>query len=309
MRIGYARVSTRDQNLDLQLDALKRAGCERIYQDVASGSKTARPALDELLGQVRAGDVLVIWKLDRMGRSLKHLVELVGNLIERKVGLLSLNDPIDTTSAQGRLVFNLFASLAEFERELIRERTQAGLSVARARGRMGGRPKGLTPRAQATAMVAETLYRERKLSVAAIAQKLHVSKSTLYSYLRHRGVAISAYEKSARKASGVRDNGNTGISTTKVATLLLTLRIENNSKFVRGKKRTIEHIEHFYLDEYDAQRRSNGEYELKVPYDSDAELDDTVNELLSDIASGAEDRHCFSESEVHMEGTDRYLVT
>ncbi|KWS44209.1 resolvase [Pseudomonas amygdali pv. morsprunorum] len=306
MKIGYARVSTRDQNLDLQLDALNRAGCERIYQDVASGSKTARPALDELLGQVRAGDVLVIWKLDRMGRSLKHLVELVGNLIERKVGLLSLNDPIDTTSAQGRLVFNLFASLAEFERELIRERTQAGLSAARARGRMGGRPKGLTPRAQATAMVAETLYRERKLSVAAIAQKLHVSKSTLYSYLRHRGVAISAYEKSARKASGVRDNGNTGISTTKVATLLLTLRIENNSKFVRGKKRTIEHIEHFYLDEYDAQRRSNGEYELKVPYDSDAELDDTVNELLSDIASGADDRHCFSESEVHMEGTDRY---
>ncbi|WP_196363154.1 recombinase family protein, partial [Pseudomonas savastanoi] len=190
MKIGYARVSTRDQNLDLQLDALNRAGCERIYQDVASGSKTARPALDELLGQVRAGDVLVIWKLDRMGRSLKHLVELVGNLIERKVGLLSLNDPIDTTSAQGRLVFNLFASLAEFERELIRERTQAGLSAARARGRMGGRmggrPKGLTPRAQATAMVAETLYRERKLSVAAIAQKLHVSKSTLYSYLRHR---------------------------------------------------------------------------------------------------------------------------
>lgn len=125
----------------MQLDALKSAGCERIYQDVASGSKTARPALDELLGQLRAGDVLVIWKLDRMGRSLKHLVELVGDLIDRKVGLLSLNDPIDTTSAQGRLVFNLFASLAEFERELIRERTHAGLTAARARGRVGGRQK------------------------------------------------------------------------------------------------------------------------------------------------------------------------
>lgn len=168
MKIGYARVSTRDQNLDLQLDALKRAGCERIYQDVASGSTTARPALDELLGQLRAGDVLVIWKLDRMGRSLKHLVELVGNLIERKVGLLRLNDPIDTTSAQGRLVFNLFASLAEFERELIRERTQAGLTAARARGRVGGRPKGLSPQAQATAMAAETLYRERHMGVAAM---------------------------------------------------------------------------------------------------------------------------------------------
>ena len=306
MKIGYARVSTRDQNLALQVDALKAAGCERIYQDVASGAKTARPALDELLGPLRAGDVLVIWKLDRMGRSLKHLVELVGSLMERKVGLLSLNDPIDTTSAQGRFVFNLFASLAEFERELIRERTQAGLSAARARGRVGGRPKGLTPQAEATAMAAETLYRERKLSVAAIAQKLHVSKSTLYSYLRHRGVAISAYEKSARKASNTPENGSTDASTPKVATILLTLRIENNSKLVRGKKRTIEHIEGFYLDEYDVQRRPNGEYALKVPYDSDEELDEAVNELLSDIASDADDRHCFSESEARMEGADRH---
>ena len=149
MKIGYARVSTRDQKLDLQIDALKRAGCERIFQDVASGSKTARPALDELLGQLRAGDVLVIWKLDRMGRSLRHLVDLVGDLVARDIGLLSLNDPIDTTSAQGRLVFNLFASLAEFERELIRERTQAGLTAARARGRAGGRPTSATRRCPA----------------------------------------------------------------------------------------------------------------------------------------------------------------
>jgi DNA invertase Pin-like site-specific DNA recombinase len=137
-----------------------------------------RPALDELLGQLRAGDVLVIWKLDRVGRSLKHLVELVGNLMERKVGLLSLNDPIDTTSPQGRLVFHLFASLVEFERELIRERTNAGLTAARSRGRVVGRPKGLSPQAEATALAAKTLYRERKLSAAAIAQRLHLSKST-----------------------------------------------------------------------------------------------------------------------------------
>lgn len=162
---------------------------------MASGAKTARPALDELLGQLRAGDVLVIWKLDRMGRSLRHLVEMVGGLIERNVGLLSLNDPIDTTSAQGRLVFNLFASLAEFERELIRERTHAGLEAARSRGRFGGRPKGLSQQAESTALAAETLYRERKLSVTAIARKLHVSKSTLYSYLRHRGVEIGPYKK------------------------------------------------------------------------------------------------------------------
>ncbi|HGJ7738113.1 TPA: recombinase family protein, partial [Pseudomonas aeruginosa] len=198
MKIGYARVSTRDQKADLQVDALKQAGCERIYQDIASGAKSARPELDKLLANVRPGDAVVIWKLDRLGRSLKHLVELVGELAERKVGLQSLNDPIDTTHAQGRLVFNLFASLAEFERELIRERTQAGLSAARARGRIGGRPKGLPAKAEATAMAAETLYREGRLSVSAIGEKLHISKSTLYSYLRHRGVEIGAYQKSAR---------------------------------------------------------------------------------------------------------------
>lgn len=176
MKIGYARVSTRDQKADLQVDALKQAGCERIYQDIASGAKSARPELDKLLANVRPGDAVVIWKLDRLGRSLKHLVELVGELAERKVGLQSLNDPIDTTHAQGRLVFNLFASLAEFERELIRERTQAGLSAARARGRIGGRPKGLPAKAEATAMAAETLYREGRLSVSAIGEKLHISK-------------------------------------------------------------------------------------------------------------------------------------
>ena len=116
MKIGYARVSTRDQTPDLQVDALKAAGCERVYQDVASGAKAARPALDELLGQLRNGDVLVVWKLDRLGRSLKHLVELVDRLMKLGVGLVSLNDPVDTTHAQGRFVFNLFASLAEFER-------------------------------------------------------------------------------------------------------------------------------------------------------------------------------------------------
>ena len=295
MKIGYARVSTRDQNLDLQVDALKSAGCERIYQDVAGGAKTARPALDKMLVQLRAGDVLVIWKLDRMGRSLTHLVELVGDLLKRKIGLLSLNDPNNTTSAQGRLVFNLFASLAEFERELIRERTQAGLSAARARGRVGGRPKGLSSEAEATAMAAETLYRERRLSVSAIAQKLHVSKSTLYSYLRHRGVEIGPYEKPAP-----------GGGDAKAATILLSLRIENNSKFVRGKKRATEDIERYCLEEYNAKRRPDGEYELKVPYDNDEDLDQTMEALLGEIASQADDRNCSSESHARMHNADRH---
>lgn len=180
MKIGYARVSTRDQKPDLQLDALKAAGCERVYQDVASGAKTARPALDELMGQLRAGDVLVIWKLDRMGRSLKHLVELVGRLMERKVGLLSLNDPIDTTSAQGRLVFNLFASLAEFERELIRERQREGIALAKQRGAYRGRKPALNSN-----QVAELRRRaEAREPKAALAREFGISRATLYEYLR-----------------------------------------------------------------------------------------------------------------------------
>jgi DNA invertase Pin-like site-specific DNA recombinase len=190
MQIGYARVSTREQSFDLQIDALRKVGCEKLYQEVVSGAKAERPVLDALLRELRPGDVLVIWKLDRLGRSLRHLVELAGNLLEREVGLRSLNDPIDTTTPQGRLAFNLFASLAEFERDLIRERTRAGLAAARARGRKGGRPKGLPPQAERTACAAETLYREQRLSVREIAEELGIAKSTLYEYLRHRGVPI-----------------------------------------------------------------------------------------------------------------------
>jgi DNA invertase Pin-like site-specific DNA recombinase len=197
MKIGYARVSTKDQNFGLQIDALQKAGCEKLYREVVSGARMERPVLDRVVDSLRTGDVLVIWKLDRLGRSLKHLVELVNTLRERGVGLQSLNDPIDTTTPQGRLSFNLFASLAEFERDLIRERTQAGLSAARARGRNGGRPKGLSAQAEATACAAETLYLERKLSVRQIADRLGISKSTLYAYLRYRGVAISSYQRRA----------------------------------------------------------------------------------------------------------------
>ena len=164
MKAGYARVSTKDQTVDLQVDALKKAGCAKVYTEVMNGSRAERPILSKVLEHLRAGDVLVIWKLDRLGRSLKHLIEVVNELMTRKIGLKSLNDPIDTTTPQGRLIFNLFASLSEFERDVIRERTQAGLSAARARGRNGGRPKGLPSRAEPTACAAETLYREGKLS-------------------------------------------------------------------------------------------------------------------------------------------------
>ena len=169
MQIGYARVSTKEQSFDLQVDALRKIGCEKLYREVVSGAKAERPVLDALLRELRAGDVLVIWKLDRLGRSLRHLVELAGTLLAKRIGLKRLNDPIDTTTSQGRRVFSLFASLAEFERDLIRGCTQAGLTAARARGRKGGRPKGLPPQAERTAYAAETLYREQRLSVREIA--------------------------------------------------------------------------------------------------------------------------------------------
>ena len=189
-KVGYARVSTAQQSPQLQIDALQSAGCQKIYQEMASGAKAQRPQLEQMLAQLRSGDVLVVWKLDRLGRSLTHLVQLVNQLLEQDVGLQSLNDPIDTTSAQGRLMFNIFASLAEFERELIGERTQAGLKSARARGRSGGRPKGLSEQAKLTAAAAESLYQEGKLSVRQISRQLDISTGTLYSYLRSRGVKI-----------------------------------------------------------------------------------------------------------------------
>ncbi len=195
MIIGYARVSTKDQNLDLQIDALREAGCEKIYTEIASGGKTERPELNDLLRNIRSKDILVIWKLDRLGRSLKHLVELGNDLAKKEVGLRSLNDPIDTTTAQGRLIFNIFGSLAEFEKDIIKERTKAGLSSARSRGRLGGRPKGLSKEAETTACAAEALYKEKRLSVQEIADKLGICKSTLYTYLRFRGVEISPYDK------------------------------------------------------------------------------------------------------------------
>ena len=164
MKIGYARVSTKDQSLNMQIEALKQAGCVQIFEEIASGAKTARPVLEEVIRNLRESDTLVIWKLDRLGRNLGQLIHLTNTLMEKKVGLISLNDPIDTTTAQGRLIFGIFASLAEFERELIRERTQAGLKSARARGRKGGRPKGMSKIATEKAAIVEALPKNSSLT-------------------------------------------------------------------------------------------------------------------------------------------------
>jgi DNA invertase Pin-like site-specific DNA recombinase len=192
MKIGYVRVSTHEQNLDLQKDALAKVGCEEIFEDHISGKNLERPGLQQAFEMVRKGDSLIVWRLDRLGRSLKELIELVNQLDKRQIGLLSICESINTTTSSGKLVFHIFGALAEFERNLIIERTKAGLTAARARGRKGGRPKGLSRQAEATACAAETLYLERKLSVNQIAEKLGVSKRTLYNYLKHRKVNIGS---------------------------------------------------------------------------------------------------------------------
>ncbi len=190
MTIGYARISTTDQNLGLQHDALKAAGCETIFSDEASGAKEARPGLDQVLSHLRSGDTLVIWRFDRLGRSLKHLLSLVESFKAKGIHLRSLSEGIDTSTPMGTLVFQVSGAFAEFERALIQERTNAGLASARLRGKKGGRPPGLSKKAADTSRIAASLYQENKLSVAEICEQLHISKATLYRYLAARGVKI-----------------------------------------------------------------------------------------------------------------------
>lgn len=177
--LGYARVSTADQTLDLQSDALSAAGCSRIWTETASGATTSRPQLDDLFSHLRSGDTLVVWRLDRLGRSLPHLLQVVTDLEERGIGFRSVTEAIDTTTAGGKLVFSIFGALADFERNLIRERTSAGLAAARSRGRVGGRPRKMTSSriAQARRM------RDNGMSQVEIADILGVGRTTLYRYL------------------------------------------------------------------------------------------------------------------------------
>ena len=178
--LGYARVSTTDQQAHLQVDALDRAGCYRVFTETASGARADRPVLEQLLDQLRPGDTLVVWKLDRLGRSLRHLVDTVTGLAERGIGFRSLQEAIDTTTPGGKLVFHVFAALAEFERDLIRERTSAGLAAARARGRHGGRPTVMTAH---KLQVAHEMYASGQYTMAAIAKTLGVSRASIYRHL------------------------------------------------------------------------------------------------------------------------------
>ena len=179
MFVGYARVSTQDQNTELQIDALKQAGCERIFEEKASGAKRDRPELKAALNYIREGDTIVVWKFDRLARSLRQLIGTVEELEGRGIGLKSLTENIDTGTSGGRLVFHIFGALAEFERSIIRERTVAGLQAARARGRVGGRPKALT---EDDVAAARAMLKQPDITVKDIAERLNVSVATFYRY-------------------------------------------------------------------------------------------------------------------------------
>lgn len=180
MKIGYVRVSTPEQATNLQVDALTKAGCEKIFTEVASGAKTSRPELDQLLSYIRGGDTLVVWKLDRLGRSMSHLIETVESLEKVGVGFISLQEHINTTTSSGKLVFHIFGALAEFERGLISERTKAGLKAARTRGRLGGRPKSLSDK---KIMMMRKLYESEEVPVTEICKQFNISKTTFYRYI------------------------------------------------------------------------------------------------------------------------------
>jgi DNA invertase Pin-like site-specific DNA recombinase len=183
MLIGYVRVSTQDQTVHLQKDALEKIGCTKIFTDTISGSATQRLGLAEALDYVREGDTLVVWKLDRLGRSLKHLIETITNLNNRNIGFKSITEQIDTTTSGGKLIFHIFGALAEFERDIIRERTNAGLQAARARGRVGGRPKAKTLDTPKKVALAQSLYDDKINTIDEICKTLNISRATLYRHI------------------------------------------------------------------------------------------------------------------------------
>lgn len=288
MLIGYVRVSTTEQNAALQQDALAAVGCTRLFTDTASGARAERPGLMEALKECRSGDTLVVWKLDRLGRSLPHLVETVRDLVARGVGFQSLQENIDTTTSGGKLIFHLFAALAEFERDLIRERTQAGLAAARARGRKGRRPKGVDEKKRKAALA---LKNDPTRSVTEICEILGISRNTYYKYTRASEKALAPQPRALPPPE----------NQPKVMKVRLWLRVENNSKFVRGKGKVREEIERQILSHYSMEKpnKERGEYLLAIPYTSDEELDRIIyHEIWREVERMADLRNCFTEGDI-----------
>ncbi|SEJ60842.1 Site-specific DNA recombinase [Dyadobacter sp. SG02] len=196
MIFGYVRVSKNEQNQDLQFDALRKAGCEKIFHEKVSGASKERPEYARMISELREGDVIVVWRIDRLGRATYELIKLMVEWKEMGVDFRSISEGIDTSTKMGRLWYMLSSVFAENEREILMERTLAGMEAARARGRVGGRPKGLTSKSKVLASLAATLYQSNKYTTEQICKQLKIgSKATLYNYLRHEGIKIEGWEK------------------------------------------------------------------------------------------------------------------
>jgi DNA invertase Pin-like site-specific DNA recombinase len=302
MLIGYARVSTIDQSLNLQKDALLLVGCKLIFTDIASGAKAQRLDLAEALEHCRSGDTFVVWKLDRLGRSLSHLIETVHALVARDIGFMSMQESIDTKTSSGKLIFHLFASLAEFERDIIRERTNAGLSAARARSRKGGISKGIDKKKKKAVL---TLKKDRERSVKEICEIVGISRNTYYKYSDSKEPL--APPQSTVEQQGIlkpENNLSSHLPTSPCPRILkvrLWLRIENNSKFVRGKSRAQAEIERYVLSHFDMEKpnKSRCEYVLSISYATEQELDRTIySERLAEAENIADLYHCFVECDI-----------
>jgi DNA invertase Pin-like site-specific DNA recombinase len=288
MLIGYARISTTEQNLDLQKDALLAAGCQRLFTDVASGAKAQRPGLVDALDHCRPGDVLVVWKLDRLGRSLPHLVETVRNLAAQGIGFKSLRENLDTTTSSGKLIFHIFASLAEFEQDVIRERTQAGLSAARVRGRLGGRPQGVDEKKKRAALA---LKKDPTRTVKEICQIVGISRNTYYKYTAEpKAVSPDPISEPDYRSARPR-----------IMKVRLWIQVENNSKFVRGKGKAREAIEREVLSHFAVEKPDpkGSEYLLSIPYTHEDELDRVIyEEIFLAMEHLVNERHCFMEADM-----------
>jgi len=286
MLIGYARVSTQEQNLDSQMDALKKANCEKIFTDKISGAKATRPGLTQALESLKREDTLVVWKMDRLGRSIRHLIDLINQLNESGIGFKSLQENIDTTTSGGKLIFHIFASLAEFEKDLIKERTNAGLKAARARGRLGGRPRKLDEQKVALAVA---MMKDTEISVQEVCNTIEVSKATLYRYLRSE---LAEKLRKQKNPSEIK--------------LKLYLDIQRDDDSFRGIKKTRKQIEENCLYQFLIQKTKNDDYILTIPYSTDIELDDIVMDLFEEIADIAKKNNCYPEMELTEIGGDRF---
>lgn len=283
-RIGYARVSSTGQSLDIQLEKLNQAKCDRIYQEKRSGRTADRPEFQSCMNYLREGDTLIVTRLDRLARSVVHLAQLANRFQTEQIDLLVLDQNIDTRTSTGRLMFNMLACIAEFENDLRTERQAEGIAKAREQGIRFGRPPKMTDTKR------QAIYAKRQagVSIPQIAREFELGEATIYR-------ALAAIEQE-----------NT-LPTNKATKIILWLRVENNSKFVRGKGKSRKDIEDYYLSDYQARKlqKDGWEYELTFQYDDDAELEKQINRLIDDMSREAEARNGFIEYDFSEVGTDR----